>query len=323
MIRVRAVRYRAAGGPEVIEIVERELREPGPGEILVRVAAAGLNRADVVQRRGRYPAPPGAIPDVPGLEYAGEVQAVGSDVQRWKAGDRVMGIVGGGAMSSHVVVHEREAIPVPAELPLVDAAAIPEVFVTAWDALFRQADLRMGERVLIHAVGSGVGTAALQLALAAGARPVGTSRSREKLDRCAALGLGDAVLAENGRFADEANGADVILDTVGASYAAENALAIAPRGRWVIVGLLGGATGDFPFGTLLGKRITIMGTVLRARPLEEKAALAQAFAHEVVPLIAAGRLRPVIDDVLPMERVAEAHERMERNETFGKIVIAM
>jgi len=322
MIRVRAVRYRAAGGPEVIELVERELRDPGPGEILVRVAAAGLNRADVVQRRGHYPAPPGAIADVPGLEYAGEVEAVGPEVRRWKAGDRVMGIVGGGAMSSHVIVHEREAIPVPEGLSLHDAAAVPEVFLTAWDAL-AQARMRMGDRVLIHAVGSGVGTAALQLALAAGAQPVGTSRSREKLDRCAALGLREGILAEGGRFADRAKGADVILDTVGAAYAAENAKAIAPRGRWVVIGLLGGAAGDFPLGVLLGKRVTLVGTVLRARPLEEKAALAQAFAHEVVPLFAAGRLRPVVDEVVPVERVAEAQERMERNETFGKIVVAM
>ncbi len=321
MPNIRAVVYRGTGGPEVIELAERELRDPGPGEILVRVAGAGLNRADVMQRRGFYPAPPGAPADVPGLEYAGEVEVTGPGVLRWREGDRVMGVVGGGAMASHVIVHEREAIPVPNGLSLHEAAAVPEVFLTAWDAL-RQAEVRLGDRVLIHAVGSGVGTAAVQLALVSGATPVGTSRTRDKLDRCIEYGLRERVLVEEGKFAEKVGRADVILDTIGASYAAENARALAPRGRWIMIGLLGGARGEIPFGALLEKRATVIGTVLRARPLEEKAALAQSFAHEVVPLLDAGRLRPVIDDVLPVERVVEAQARMERNETFGKLVIA-
>lgn len=327
MSAARAVQIRGKGGVEVLEIGPFEPREPGPGELLVEVAAAALNRADILQRKGFYPAPPGAPATIPGLEYAGTVVAVGEGVRTFARGDRVMGIVGGGAMATHVVVHEREAIPVPDGMPLHDAAAVPEVFLTAYDALFVQGGLRVGERVLLHAVGSGVGTAALQLALAAGARPIGTSRTVEKLDRCRPLGLSDGVVAEGGRFADRVKavtggaGVDVILDTVGAAYLAENVAALAPRGRVVVVGLLGGAKAELPLGALLEKRGAVIGTVLRSRPLEEKAALARDFAAHALPLFAAGRLRPVVDAVLPMEEVREAHGRMERNETFGKVVL--
>ncbi len=323
----RAVFIRGKGGVEALELADFTPREPGPGELLVEVAAAALNRADILQRKGFYPAPAGAPADIPGLEYAGTVVAIGPDVRTFARGDRVMGIVGGGAMATHVIVHEREAIPVPDGMPFADAAAVPEVFLTAYDALFVQGGLRIGERVLLHAVGSGVGTAALQLALAAGARPIGTSRTAEKLDRCRPLGLTDGVVVEAGKFAGPAKalaggeGADVILDTVGAAYLAENVAALAPRGRLVVVGLLGGAKGELPLGALLDKRARVIGTVLRSRPLEEKAALAREFSRAVLPLFAAGRLRPVVDVVLPMEQVREAHERMERNETFGKVVL--
>lgn len=322
MPTIRAVRIREAGGPEVLELVERELRAPGPGELRIRVRAAGLNRADVMQRRGLYPAPPGTVQDVPGLEYAGEVEAAGEGVERWKPSDRVMGVVAGGAMASHLLVHEREAIPIPTGLDFVQAAAVPEAFITAWDAL-EQARVGLGDRVLIHAVASGVGTAALQLVRAAGARSIGTSRTREKLDRCTALGLDQAVLVEEKRFADATGPVDVILDLVGAAYAAENARALAPRGRWVMIGLVGGARAEIPLATLLGKRAHLIGTVLRARPLEEKATLAQAFTRQVVPLFASGRLAPVVDDALPLDQVAAAHERLERNETFGKLVLTI
>lgn len=322
MPTIRAVAIREPGGVDVLDFVERPLRPPGPNEILVRVAAAGLNRSDVLQRLGRYPAPPGSPPDIPGLEYAGTVEACGPDVHSWKPGDRVMGIVGGGAMATHLIVHEREAIPVPAGLSLEEAAAIPEVFVTAWDALFLQGELRMGERVLIHAVGSGIGTAALQLALAAGAEPIGTSRSREKLDRCRDLGLERAVLVEDARFAEATGPVDLILDTVGAAYAAENARALANRGRWAVIGLLGGGQAEMPMGLLLGKRARLFFSVLRSRPLEEKALLAREFARQVVPLFAARRLRPVIDEVMPMAKVRQAHERLQNNLTFGKLVLA-
>lgn len=325
MISARAVRIQAPGDVDVLRLEAYPVREPGPGEVLVEVRAAGLNRADLLQRRGFYPAPPGAPPDVPGLEYAGVVARVGEGVESPAVGDRVMGIVGGGAMATHLVVHARETIPIPEDLTCEYAAAIPEVFLTAWDALFGQADLKMGETVLVHAVGSGVGTAAVQLAKAAGARPVGTSRTPAKLARCEAeLGV-ETVLAEDGRFADalraKAGRADVILDTVGAAYLEENLEALAPGGRIVVVGLLGGASGELPLGTLLAKRARLFGTVLRSRPHEEKATLAQAFARQVLPLLADGRVRPIVHSVLPMEDVAEAHGRMASNEPFGKIVL--
>jgi putative PIG3 family NAD(P)H quinone oxidoreductase len=327
MNKARAVRIREPGGPEVLELVDVEVRAPGPGEVLVEVAAAGLNRADVLQRRGRYPAPPGAPADIPGLEYSGHIIKVGEGVDGARVGERVMGIVGGGGMSTHLVVHGRETIPVPANVELVDAAAIPEVFVTSWDALFLQAGLGLGETALVHAVGSGIGTAALQLANAAGARVIGTSRSQLKLERCREYGLVDGLACAGPSFADDVRrlsprGADVVLDTVGAPYFDENVKALATKGRMVLVGTLGGAAAQVSLGAWMAKRATVMGTVLRARPLEEKIALAQGFARSVVPLFAGGRLRPVIDAVLPMSDVSHAHARMERDETFGKLVLS-
>ncbi len=324
----RAVRIEKPGGPEVLKIDRVPVDDPGPGEILVEVAAAGLNRADLLQRRGAYPAPPGYPADVPGLEYAGKVAAVGSRVTRWKAGDRVMGIVGGGAMATHLTVHEREALPVPEDLALTHAAAIPEAFLTAFDAIFAQAGLVAGEALLVHAVASGVGTAALQLARRAGAQVIGTSRTEAKLERCAELGLADALHVTDGRFAEATRaltagrGADVLLDVVGGPYLEENLEALADRGRMVVIGLMGGRSAELPLGALLRRRLTVRGSVLRARPLEEKAALAQRFTREVVPAFApGGGLAPVVDDVLPMSEIQAAHERMERNETFGKIVL--
>jgi len=230
-------------------------------------------------------------------------------------------------MATHVVVHEREALPVPEVLDLVEAAAIPEVFLTAFDALFDCGDLGLGQRVLLHAVGSGVGTAAVQLARAAGAQTFGTARTEEKLDRCRALGLEHAVLVRDSQFADEVlrlthgEGVELVLDTVGAAYLEENVRALAHRGRIVVVGLMGGSRAAAPLAALLHKRARIVGSVLRSRPLEEKAVLAQRFTEHVLPLFAAGRLKPVIDRVLPMAQVAEAHTRMEANKSFGKIVL--
>lgn len=321
----RAVRIPGFGGPEVLELVEFAPRPPGFGEILVRVEAAGLNRADLLQRRGLYPAPPDAPADIPGLEYAGVVEEAGEG-SGWKVGDRVMGIVGGGAMATHLTVSGREAIPIPAGMPATDAAAIPEVFLTAYDALFLQGGLCLGERLLVHAVGSGVGTAALQLAREAGATCLGTSRTEEKLVRCQGMGMHAGILSD-GRFADEVRrhtggrGADLILDLVGAAYLEENLAAVAPRGRIVCVGLLGGAKGNFPLGTLLHKRATLIGTVLRSRPSEEKAVLAQRFTQEILPLFEEGRLQPVVEAAFPFAQVAEAHRLLETNRTFGKVVL--
>lgn len=327
MPTARAVLIEGAGGPEVLRLGHLEVRDPGYQEVLVEVAAAGLNRADILQRRGFYPAPPGAAADVPGLEFAGTVAALGEGGSSVAVGDRVMGITGGGAMATHLVAHERELIPVPRGIGLEDAAAIPEVFLTAYDALFEQAKVGLGDNVLLHSVGSGIGTAALQLVLAAGAHPFGTSRTQAKLNRCAALGLEHGILVEEGRFADQLRVltadrlADIILDTVGGAYLEENVRALAHRGRMVVIGLMGGVKGTAILGNLLPKRASITGTVLRNRHLEEKIALAQHFASRVSPLFESGRLKPIVDDVLPMDQVADAHRRMEANETFGKLVL--
>lgn len=327
MTTARAVKIRGAGGVDVLFIDALEVRDPGPHEVLVEVAAAGLNRADVLQRRGFYPAPAGVVPDVPGLEYAGTVAAVGPGVRAARVGDRVMGIVAGGAMATHLVTHERELVPVPAGMPLERAAAVPEAFFTAYDALFAQGRLALGEWVLIHAVASGVGTAALHLARAAGARVIGTSRTQDKLERLRGLGLENGVLVGAEGFHERVDeltggaGASVILDGVGAAYLEQNLRCLASRGRLVIIGLLGGVSGTVPLRMLLDRRAQIIGTVLRSRPLEEKAALARRVAAHVVPLLADGTIEPVIDAVLPMEEVGAAHARMESNQSFGKIVL--
>jgi NADPH:quinone reductase-like Zn-dependent oxidoreductase len=248
-------------------------------------------------------------------------------VLRYKPGERVMGIVAGGAMATHVVVHEREAMPVPSTLSLTDAGAIPEVFLTAYDALFLQAGLKTGETMLVHAVGSGIGTAAIQLARAISATSVGTSRTADKLARCAKLGLDIGVVTSDKTFAKSitertgGRGVDVILDTVGASYLGENVHALAPRGRIVVIGLLGGVAGELPLGALLAKRASITGSVLRSRPLEEKATLAQAATAALIPLFERGALVPVIDRVMPMTEIRAAHEYLESNQSFGKVVM--
>lgn len=328
MINARAVRIRDKGDVSALYLGEIEVRQPGPGELLVEIAAAGLNRADILQRKGFYPAPKGVVPDVPGLEYAGTVAEVGDGVSAFAVGDKVMGIVAGGAMATHIVVHEREALPVPAAISLIDAAAIPEVFLTAFDALFVQARLVMGQRVLLHAVGSGVGSAALQLANVVGAIPIGTSRTQAKLDACVPYGLIHSVVVRDGKFADAVREmtrgkmVDVVLDTIGAAYLGENVASLASGGTLVVVGLLGGASAELPLALLLSKRARVVGTVLRSRPLEEKAALAQRFIREALPLFDAGKLRPVVDVVLPMAQIAEAHTRMETNQNLGKIVLS-
>jgi putative PIG3 family NAD(P)H quinone oxidoreductase len=325
MPRAKAVTITEPGGPEVLEIGVIDVRAPGPGEILVRVKAAGLNRADTLQRRGFYPAPPGVRVDVPGLEYAGTVEAVGEDVREHAVDDRVMGIVSGGGMATHVVTHAREAIRVPDAMSLETAGGVPEVWLTAYDALFRQAHVGLGTRVLLHAVASGVGTAALQLVNRAGGVSMGTSRTEDKLARATKLGLTHAISVEDDKFAERVKervgGADVILDTVGAAYLAENLEALAPRGTMVVIGLMGGVNAELALGLVLRKRLHIVGSVLRARPLEEKAALAQEFSAAVLPGLADGTFTPIIGDTMPMAEVQSAHRRMDDNDTFGKIVL--
>jgi len=327
MPKAKAIRIREPGGPEVLQVGEIDLPKPGPTEVLVDVAAAGLNRADCLQRRGFYPAPPGVPADVPGLEFAGVVESVGDAVSTWKPGDRVMGIVGGGSMATRVVTQGAELMPVPKELSLEEAAAVPEVFLTAYDAIVLQGGLQAGQSVLLHAVASGVGTAGIQLASAIGATSIGTSRTADKLPRCTDLGLNHAVLVEDGSFAEAVleaapKGVDVILDTIGASYLAQNVKVIGKKGRIIVIGLMGGVKGELALGTLLAKRASIHGSVLRSRSAAEKAELTRSFAEEMLERFATGELKPIIDDVLPMTDIQTAHQRMDKNETFGKLVLS-
>jgi putative PIG3 family NAD(P)H quinone oxidoreductase len=319
------------GGPEGLQI--RDLPTPTPRErdVLVRVHASALNRADVLQRLGRYPAPNDAPSDVPGLELAGTVEIAGSAPSRWRRGDRVFGIIGGGAHAEFAVVHEEALAAVPALLDWPQAAAVPEAFITAHDALITQAALRRGESVLILAVGSGVGLAATQIVRAWGGVPFGASRTAEKIERAREFGLENGVALEHGpeglaaavaRWTRQ-RGVDVVLDLVGGPYVSACLDSLAPKGRMMLVGAVAGSQATIDIRRILGKRLILRGTVLRARSLEEKIEVTRAFAREVTPRVASGELRPVIDSVFPLERIAEAHRRMESNETFGKIVITM
>lgn len=325
---MKAVVITRPGGVDVLKLEDRPVPQPGPGEIRVRVHASALNRADLLQRRGHYPAPPGAPADVPGLEYAGEVDAIGEGAGLWAVGNRVMGIVGGGGYAEYVVVHEREAIRIPQNLSFEEAAAVPEAFLTAYDALFRQLDLKVGERLLVLAVASGVGTAALQLGRAAGAEVIGTSRSAEKLARARdELGLETAVdtssedLAEAVNQATYGSGVHAVLDLVGGELLEASLRVVALRGRVAVVGTTGGSKVQVDLGVLLRRRIHLFGTVLRTRPLEEKIALAREFSGAVIPLLSSGRIRPVVDTVHPFSAVRKAHQQMEANRSFGKIVL--
>ena len=323
---MRAVVITSFGDPEVLQLRTVERPVPGPREILVRVRSSGLNRADLLQRVGRYPAPPSSPKDIPGLEYAGVVETAGSAVELWQVGDRVMGILGGGGYAEYVSVHERTAVRVPAGISLEEAGAIPEVFMTAFDALFRQMALSEGETLLIHAVGSGVGTAAVQLAQAAGVRAIGTSRTREKLERALELGLDVAVLGDQEwpdrvLAASGEHGVDVILDLVGGEYLEGNLRVLGQGGRQIVVGVPSGAKGQIDLRLLMGKRALIKGTVLRARPLEEKITLAREFEHRVCPLFAARTVRPVVDRTFGPEEAPAAHSAMAGNENFGKILL--
>src|SRR4051812_13583908 len=324
---MKAVVISRAGGPDVLELQERPLPSPGRGEVRVRVRATAVNRADLLQRAGAYPAPPGAPPDIPGLEHAGEVDALGEGVTDLAVGDRVFGLCGGGAYAEALVVHARELARVPEGMTFTDAAAIPEAFITAWDALAAQARLCAGERVLIHAIGSGVGTAAAQVARAVGASVIGTARSRGKLDRARLFGVNDTILVEDGVFAagvlraTGGQGADVVLELVGGAYLAEDLLCVARRARIVLVGLVAGARADLDLRLLLNRRVQLIGTVMRARPLEEKIAAAQELVRHLVPLFERRTLVPVVDRVLPLARAAEAHALVASNGTFGKVVL--
>jgi len=301
---------------------ERPDPVPGSSEVVVEVAYAGINPADLAQRAGNYPAPPGAPADVPGLEVAGRVVACGPAVHAWTEGDRVFGIVGGGGLADRVAVHERHVTRVPGRLDEREAAAVPEVFVTAHDAVFAQAGLRPGELLLVQGANGGVGTAAVQLGRASGARVLAAARSAEARERVAGLGVEAVDPGEAVGRAREEGGADVVLELVGAPNLDADFDALAPKGRIVVVGTGAGWEGELSLRKLMGRRARLIGTVLRARPLEEKALAVQAFAREVVPLLAAGAVVPVVDRVFPAEQAAEAFERLAGAGKFGKVLLA-
>jgi NADPH2:quinone reductase len=324
---MRAVVFPGDGS---IEIADRPSPTPGPGEVLVRVHGAGLNRADLVQRAGFYPAPPGVPADIPGMEFSGEVAATGDGVDGLRAGDRVFGIVGGGAQAEALVAPESCCVIVPPHLDPVEAGGIPEVFITAHDAMRTRAGLQPGEHVLVHAVGSGVGTAVVQLAKAFGNTVTGTARTPDKLERAAALGLDHGVLAPNpfdaptlGQAVLDAGGhVDVVVELVGGGYLDVDLAVTAVQGRIVVVGTLAGGNVEVPLLTLMSKRLALHGTVLRARSIEQKAAATAAFAAEVLPLLHDQQLQPVVDRILPLDAAAEAYDLMASNTTFGKVILS-
>ena len=325
---MRAIAITKSGGPEVMALVERPTPEPSRGEVRVRVRATAVNRADLLQRMGAYPAPADSPPDIPGLEIAGEVEALGPGVERLAIGDRVFGLVGGGGYAEQVVTHERALAKIPDGLSFEHAAAVPEAFITAHDAMVAQGGLAGGETLLVHAVGSGVGTAAVQLGRALGCFVIGTARTADKLERAKPLGLGAGVLADGARFADGVRahdpvGASVVLELVGGAYLDEDLRCTRPLGKIVLVGLLAGARHEIDLALILRKRLRVMGTMLRARPLEEKITAMRSFEAQVVPMLARGLIVPVIDVVLPLDAAGEAHTRMASNVGFGKIVLTL
>jgi NADPH2:quinone reductase len=324
--RMTAIGIRAAGGPEVLAREERPLPAPGAGEILVKVAAAGVNRPDVMQRQGLYPPPKGA-PDIPGLEIAGEVVALGADAERWKVGDTVTALVVGGGYAEFCLAHATHALPVPKEFSLIDAAAIPETFFTVWHNVFERGGLQSGETLLVHGGSSGIGTTAIQLAKAFGARVVTTAGSREKCDACRKLGADVAVNYKSEDFvaatkaATAGRGAEVVLDMVGGDYIERNYEAAAVEGRIVQIAFQGNPRANVDFRRIMLKRLHHTGSTLRARSIADKAAIARAVEDRVWPLLVSGQVRPVIDSTFPLAKAADAHARMESSVHIGKIVL--
>lgn len=302
-----------------VAVEEHADPEPGSGQVLVRVRAAGLNGADMMQRRGLYPAPPGSPQDIPGLELAGEVAALGPGARRFEEGARVMGIVGGGGQAELATVHERQLMPVPEALSWVEAGGVPEVFTTAHDAVFTQAELKAGEHLLVHGGAGGVGTAAIQLARSAGARVTATVRNRDvhgEIEQLGARAIEPDGFAQHGPF-------DVILELVGAPNLADNVNALATRGRIVVIGVGAGAKGELHLGALMGKRGRIFASTLRARPLEEKALTARAMERSVLPLLESGDVRVVVAQTYPLAQAQDAYERFSAGGKLGKIVLEM
>lgn len=326
--RMIAIEITTPGGPEVLRPVERALPSLRDGEVLIRVEAAGVNRPDVMQRLGKYPPPPGAS-DIPGLEVAGTIESVSANVTRWRAGDRVCALVAGGGYAEFCAAPALQCLPIPAGLPVTSAAAVPETFFTVWTNLFQRGGLRAGEHVLIHGGTSGIGTTAIQLARAFGATVYATAGSPEKCDACVRLGAATAIDYRSRDFVaivreqTGGRGVDVILDIIGGEYLQRNIDALAMNGRLVQIGLIGGARAQINLTAILQKRLTLTGSTLRARSVEEKGALAADVEARVWPLLASGAVGPVIDRVFPLAEAAEAHRAIEAGTHIGKIVLAV
>lgn len=323
-----AVEIAAPGGPEQLRPTRRPLPVPREGEVLIKVAAAGVNRPDVMQRQGKYPPPPGA-PDLPGLEISGEVVALGPGVSRPAVGERVTALVAGGGYAAYAAAPAALCLPIPEGLTMVEAAALPETFFTVWDNLFERGGLKPGETALIHGGTSGIGTTAIQLAAALGARVLATAGSEEKARVCERLGAARGIDYKREDFVavvkqvTEGRGVDVILDMVGASYFARNLEALAVEGRLVLISHLEGARAEINLTTLMAKRLKIMGSTLRARSVAQKALVAEAVRRNAWPLLAAGRVRPLIHATFPLAQASEAHRLMESSQHIGKIVLTV
>ena len=325
---MKAIVVDSPGDPEVMHLAEVPDPSPGPGEVLVRAHATAVNRADTLQRRGFYPPPPGAS-EIIGMEVAGEVAGLGEGVDGWTVGDRVMALLAGGGYAELVAIPAGQLMAVPQGMSWTDAAAIPECFLTAHDNLFTRGRLTAGETVLIHGGGGGVGTAAIQLAHRAGARVLVTAGSAGKLERCRELGADAGINHREEDFVVRAreltggDGVDVILDVMGASYLARNLDALAIEGRLVIIGLQGGTISDIDLNAMLRRRLTVIATTLRGRPVEQKAEIVRRFVEDGLEGFAGGSLRPVVDRVLPLAEAAAAHRAMEAGENVGKLVLAV
>lgn len=325
---MKAVTIREPGGPEVLELTEVDDVHPGPGEVRIEVAASAVNRADLMQRMGHYPPPPGA-PAWPGLECSGAIAELGDGVTAWAVGDRVCALLSGGGYAEQVVVPAGQVLPVPAGVDVVDAAALPEVVCTVWSNVFMAAGLRPGELLLVHGGSSGIGTMAIQLARQVGARVAVTAGTPEKLERCRELGAEILVnyreedFVEKVKAATDGRGADVVLDNMGAKYLARNVDVLAPAGRLVVIGLQGGRKAELDLGALLTKRAAVIATTLRARPPQEKAAIVSSVREHVWPLIADGLVRPVVHARIPLAQAAEAHRLVESSAHVGKVLLTV
>lgn len=326
---MKAIEISQYGGPEVLSLVDIPDLQAGRGEVLVKVKAAGVNRADLLQRAGHYPPPAEVNPKIPGLEYAGEVIAVGEGITAVSVGDRVCGLAGGATYAEQIVVPVGMLCPIPDNMSWIEAAAVPEAYITAYDAMVSQMRLSAGETVMIHAAGSGVGVAGIQIATAIGARAIATSRSANKIDAAMAAGADAGIVIKDDVFAAQAKaltagrGVDLVMELVGASYFAEDLRSLSLRGRIIVVGLVSGTKAQIDLGLLLRNRLTVSGTTLRMRPPEEKILATRLLSEHMMPLFKNGKLKVVIDRVFPLPDAAVAHEYMERNANFGKVVLNM